>query len=131
MQDIRALYTNNTALESKRGEQDVRTIVLNDLAHFVKSLEQYSVQLGIRHHDRLDKNLGRHNQVMKPLLCAQDAFRALSRNINQVFGSTCSTWRRIAKYAGEGWWEVDGCPSSRLNQLDVLTSASTNQCVHG
>jgi hypothetical protein len=131
VQDICALYTNNTALESKRRKQNVGTIVLNDLAYFVKSLEQNSVQLGIRNHDRFDKNLGRHDQVMESLLCTQDTFRALSRDVNQIFGSTCGTWRRVAKYARKGWWEVDGCPGSRLNQLDVLASASTNQCVHG
>jgi hypothetical protein len=73
MQDIGALDSDNTTLDAQRGQQNVGAVVFDDLANFVKALEQNGIKLGISHHDGLHKDFGRHDEIMQALLGTKDA----------------------------------------------------------
>lgn len=64
MQDISALNTDNTALDTERWEQNVGAVILDDLAHFVETLQQNGIELGVSHHHWLHKHLCGHDKVM-------------------------------------------------------------------
>jgi hypothetical protein len=74
MQDICALDSDHTPLDTEWRQQDVGAIVLDDLSHLVKAFEENGIELGVSHHDRLHKDLCRHDEIMQALLGTQNAF---------------------------------------------------------
>lgn len=68
MENIGTLDADHTALHAKGRQKDIGTVVLNDLAHLVKTLKNYGIELGVGDHDGLHKDLCRHDQVMQTLL---------------------------------------------------------------
>ena len=131
MQDISALDSNHTSLYPKWWQQDVRAIVLNNLAHLVQSFEQNCIKLSISNHHWLHKDLGGHDKIMQALFGTNDALGSFSRNIHQVIWSSLSTRGRIPKESGEWWWEVNSSVGGRFDHLDVLAATAANQRVHG
>jgi hypothetical protein len=126
VQDIGALNANNAALESKRWQQNVRAVVLDDLAHLVQALEDDGVNLGVSDHDRLHEDLGGHDKIVQTLLCAQDGLGALTRDVDEVVGPPRCTLGRVTEQPGERRWEVDGGARGRLNHLDVLAATAAD-----
>jgi hypothetical protein len=70
MKNIGTLDSDHTSLDTERRQQDIGAIVLDDLAHLVKTLEQNSIELGVSHHDGLHKDLCRHDKIVQALLGA-------------------------------------------------------------
>lgn len=131
MENIGALDAHDTTLQSQGRQKNVGAVVLDDLAHLVKTLEQDRIQLGVRHHHRLHEDFGGHDQVMQALLGTQDGLGALSRDVNQVIRAALGLGRRVAEQAREGRGEVDGRARGRLNQLDILAPSAADERVHG
>lgn len=82
MQDVGALNSDNASLNAERREQDVRAVVLDDLAHFVEAFEQNGIKLGVCDHDRLDKHFGGHYKIVQTLLSTENTLRVLSRDVD-------------------------------------------------
>lgn len=131
MQDIGALDANNTSLDTEWREQDIRAIVLNDLAHFVKALKQNGIKLGVSYHHWLHKHLGGHDKIMQSLLRTQDTLRVFTCDVYQIVWSSLCARGCVSKQSRERRREVDGGSCSRLDDLDVLASAAADQGVHG
>ena len=131
MENVSALHAHDASLDAEWWHQDVRAVVLDDLAHLVEALEQDGVQLSVSDHNGLHEDLCLHDQVVQTLLGAQNAFRVLTGDVDQVVRSALGPGRRVAEQAGERRREVDGRAGGRLDDLDVLAATPTNQCVHG
>jgi len=131
VQDIGALDSDHASLDAEWRQQDVRAIVLDDLAHFVETLKQDRIQLSVSHHDRLHEDFGGHDKIVQALLRTNDGLGGFTCNIDQIIWPALSTRGRVAEQARKGRREVDGGSSGRLDHLDVLASAPTDQGMHG
>lgn len=110
-------------------EQDVGTILLDNLANLVQAFQQDVINFAGSNCDVLDKGLGCQNQIMQALFCLQNVILALSRDDDFVSCSCKRACWAVAEYGGEKRWKVDGGARAGLNELDVSSVSTADEGV--
>ena len=131
MKTLAALDSNHVALACQGGEHDVCSIRLKDLADLVQATKQDAIDLGGGDRDVLNVEPNPLNSFVELLLCQLDGLGSLASD-EDIRGVSAGRVRwAVAVHLRERRRKVDGSPSGRLNQLDVLAVAATDELVAG
>ena len=131
MQVLNRLHTDHPLSGSQGRKHDKCTIRLGDLADLVHPAEQNAVNLGSGNCHVLDEEPDTGKEFMNPELGLLNRLGRLARNQNLGRISALGIGWTVAVTPGEGRREVDGRVGDRLDELDILPVAPTQELVHG
>lgn len=127
VQVLGRLNADRVLFQAKRRKLNEGAIRLNNLANLIQPSEQDSVDLFRWHGHILYVEADATQQIPQLQLRKLDLTRLIASDEDFAGVPRLSIARTVSEVRRERRWEVDGSPRSRLDQLDVLAVATTDE----